>query len=84
MANVEIFRLPADYFDTYRSRVAAVTASDVLRVAQTHLDPSRLQVVVVGDADAIREPLTALGVGTVSIYDPSEADEPAAHSNRAS
>lgn len=84
LANVEIFRLPADYFDTYRSRVAAVTASDVLRVAQTHLDPSRLQVVVVGDADAIREPLTALGVGTVSIYDPSEADEPAAHSDRAS
>ncbi len=84
LANVEIFRLPSDYFDTYRDRVGAVTADDVLRVARTHLDPSRLQVVVVGDAEAVREPLTALGVGAVSIYDPSDADEPAASSDRAS
>ena len=52
LANVEIFRLPTNYFDTYRDRVSAVTADDVLRVARTHLDPSRLQVVVVGDAEA--------------------------------
>jgi zinc protease len=76
LANVEIFRLPSNYFDTYRDRVAAVTAEDVLRVARTHLDPSRLQVVVVGDAEAIREPLTAVGVGPVIVYDPSDSDEP--------
>lgn len=74
LANVEIFRLPSNYFDTYRDRVAAVTADDVLRVARKHLDPSRLQVVVVGDADAIREPLAALGVGPVHVYDPSDVD----------
>src|SRR5690606_33606552 len=48
LANVEIFRLPSDYFDTYRAHVRAVSAADVLRVAQAHLDPSRLQIVVVG------------------------------------
>jgi zinc protease len=74
LANVEIFRLPTNYFDTYRDRVAAVTAEDVLRVARLHLDPARLQVVVVGDASAIREPLAALGVGPVSVYDPADAD----------
>lgn len=80
LANVEIFRLPTNYFDTYRERVAAVTADDVLRVARTHLDPSRLQVVVVGDADAIREPMAALGVGPVTVYDPSDTDiDPVSH-----
>lgn len=76
LANVEIFRLPTNYFDNYRERVRAVTAADVLRVAQQHLDPSRLQVVVVGDASKIREPLAALGLGPVTVYDPADADTP--------
>ena len=74
LANVEIFRLPTDYFATYRDRVSAVTAQDVLRVAQTHLDPSRLQVVVVGDATAIEASIAALELGAVTIYDPADAD----------
>lgn len=74
LANVEIFRLPADYFNSYRDQVRAVTTDDVLRVAREHLDPSRLQVVVVGNADAVREPLTALGLGPVTVYDPTAAD----------
>jgi len=74
LANVEIFRLPTNYFDTYRERVRAVTIHDVLRVARTHLDPSRLQVIVVGDAQAIKEPLAALGVGPVTVYDPTDGE----------
>lgn len=74
LANVEIFRLPTNYFDMYRERVAAVTVDDVLRVARTHLDPSRLQVVVCGDAVAIRESVEALGVGPVTVYDPSDLE----------
>ena len=74
LANVEIFRLPDDYFDRYRDRVRAVTAADVLRVAQRHLDPARLQVVVVGDADAIRGPVEALGLGPVVVYQPTDDD----------
>ena len=76
LANVEIFRLPSDYFDRYRDRVRAVTAADVLRVAQTHLDPTRLQVVVVGDPVAIGEPLAALGLGPVTVYDPADDESP--------
>ena len=74
LANVEIFRLPTNYFDTYRDRVKAVTAQDVLRVAQTHLDPSRLQVVVVGDANAVRASVEALQLGPVTVYDPTDDD----------
>jgi zinc protease len=74
LANVEIFRLPSNYFGVYRDKVRAVTAADVLRVAHTHLDPARLQVVVVGDADAIRTPVEALGLGPVIVYSPTDDD----------
>jgi zinc protease len=82
LANVEIFRLPSDYFDTYRDRVRAVTAEDVLRVARTHLDPERLQTIVVGDP-SIRDALADLGLGPVTVYDPNidGAPEPAATSS---
>jgi zinc protease len=76
LANLEIFRLPPDYFDSYRAHIRAVTASDVLRVARTHLDPTRLQIVVVGDATSIADSLTDIGAGPVVVYDP--ADEQAA------
>ncbi len=74
LANLEIFRLPSDYFDSYRENVRSVTAQDVLRVAQEYLDPNRLQVVVVGDPDFIVEPLTSLGIGPVTVYDPASDD----------
>lgn len=65
----ESYGLPADYFDRYREQVAAVTAHDILRVAQTHLTPERTQVVAVGDAAVVRADLEALGVGPVHLYD---------------
>ena len=77
LANVEIFRLPSDYFDTYRDRVRAVTALDVLRVAQTHLDPARLQVIVVGDP-SICPPLAGLKLGPVTQYEPNIDDDASA------
>ncbi|MBU6364985.1 MAG: insulinase family protein [Gemmatimonadetes bacterium] len=75
LANVEIFRLPSDYFFTYRDRMRAVTAADVHRVARAHLNPGRLQVVIVGDANAIRERVEGMGIGPVRVYDPSEAED---------
>jgi zinc protease len=71
LANVEIFRLASNYFDTYRERVRAVTIEDVHRVAQQHLDPTRLQIVVVGDPEKIVEPLEGLGYGEVTIHRPA-------------
>jgi zinc protease len=70
LANVEIFRLASNYFDTYRENVRAVTSADVQRVARQHLDPSRLQIIVVGDPEKIVKPLEALGVGAVTVHNP--------------
>ncbi len=63
------YALSADYFDRYRERVAAVTAQEVLRVAQTHLAPERMQVVAVGDPAVVRADLEALKIGPVQMYD---------------
>ena len=44
---------PSDFWQAFRSRVEAVTADDVQRVARTHLDPEAMAILVVGDWDAI-------------------------------
>lgn len=49
----ELYDMPADTFVTYLSRLRAVTREDVLRVAQTFLDPASMTTVIVGDAAAI-------------------------------
>jgi zinc protease len=63
------YGLAADFYDTYRERVGGVTSDDVLRVAQQHLDPGDLQLVVVGDLDLLRKPLEGLRYGDVATYD---------------
>ena len=60
------YMLPADYWDRYPERIAAVTQEQVRAAAAKYLDPSRLQVV------AVAEPAVAakMGVhGTLRTYD---------------
>jgi zinc protease len=71
LANLVIYGLPDDFYDQYRAHVRDVSAIDILAAARAHLQPSRLQVVVVGDPATIREPLERMQVGPVSVYDDS-------------
>ncbi|MEP6690621.1 MAG: pitrilysin family protein [Gemmatimonadaceae bacterium] len=64
-----VYGLPIDYFDSYRSKIAAVTIDDVQRVAREQLRPEHLQIVVVGDSAQVRGPLEAMGFGPVTCYD---------------
>jgi zinc protease len=60
------------YWASYRNRIQAVTAEDVLRVARTYLDPARMAILVVGDQKEIglgedaETRLTALAGGKVT------------------
>lgn len=65
IAQLVTFHRPPSYFETFATRVQAVTAADVQRVAGTYLHPDRLTVVVVGDLRAIRPGIEALGWGPV-------------------
>jgi zinc protease len=69
LGNLVIYGLPGDYFDQYRERVRAVTATDVLAAARAHIHPEQMQIVAVGDPDIVRGPLEALSVGPVAVYD---------------
>jgi len=63
----KLYGLPADYWDTYTQKIAAITPDDVQRVAKKYLDLSRLQIVAVGDASKISDVLKQYG--TVEVYD---------------
>jgi len=56
-----VYKLPADYWDTYASRIEAVSAADIQRVAQKYWAPDRLQIVAVGDQSKVEPTLTKLG-----------------------
>ncbi|HXB22017.1 MAG TPA: pitrilysin family protein [Candidatus Solibacter sp.] len=73
--NAKYYGLPADYWDHYSDEIARVDADTVQRMARKYVDLDHLQIVVVGDANAVRE---AVGkYGTVEVFDtdgkPAEA-----------
>ena len=80
----KLYGLPADYWDTYTQKIAAITPDEVQRVAKKYLDLSRLQIVAVGDATKISDVLKQYG--TVEVYDtegrPVKASGGATRSNR--
>jgi len=61
LVNLDIYGLPEDSLDTYRSTIRAVTAADVARLALELLHPERAAIVLVGPADALAPQLQDLG-----------------------
>lgn len=61
------YGLPADYWDRYPERIMAISEDQVQSMARKYLDPSRLQIVAVGNEEAVARTLRKLG--TVDVYD---------------
>jgi zinc protease len=57
MAALAVYDLPDKDLQTFSTRIASVTAADVLKTAQKYLRPDNLVVVVVGDRTAIEASL---------------------------
>jgi len=62
-----LYGLPVDYWDKYPDRVMAVTEQQVQAAARKYLDPSRLQIVAVGEGGKIADVLKTFGI--VETYD---------------
>jgi len=58
--NIARYNLPSDYYNNYLSRLEAVTAGDVLRVAKTYMN-GPLTITVVGKAQDVAAKLSAFG-----------------------
>ncbi|HKR02878.1 MAG TPA: pitrilysin family protein [Pyrinomonadaceae bacterium] len=69
LTDVVVYNLPDDYFNSYITRVRAVTVADINRVANRYLDPSRMAILVVGDRKVIEPGLRSLtDVGQTITY----------------
>jgi zinc protease len=64
---IKRYGLPADYWDTYPQKIAAVTPEEVVRVAKKYINPDNAQIVVVGDATKIKSVMEKYG--PVTLYD---------------
>ena len=63
-----MFDLPRDYLHTYRDNVNAVTAEDILRVAEQYVTPDRAAIVIVGDASEIEQQVRPYSE-VIEVYD---------------
>jgi zinc protease len=56
------YKLPVNYWDTQPQRIMAVTAEQVQAAAKQYLDPSKLQVVAVGDGSKVADVMAKYGM----------------------
>jgi predicted Zn-dependent peptidase len=63
VAQLALYGLPDSYFEEFIPRISAVTAADVTRCAQRHLDATKMSTLIVGDLDKIVGSLPGLGLG---------------------
>jgi zinc protease len=68
LSTVFLDRLPEDYLETYRARIKALTADDILAAARRHFDSANEQIVLVGDRAQIAD--QAALFGPVTEYGP--------------
>ncbi|HEX7939192.1 MAG TPA: pitrilysin family protein [Gemmatimonadaceae bacterium] len=61
------YKLPADYWDRYPERLMAVTPVQVQAMAKKYLDPSKVQIIAVGDGKKVTDILKKFG--PLNVYD---------------
>jgi zinc protease len=66
-STVELNELPADYLETYRDKIRAITSADLMAIARKYLDSPNMQIAVVGDRAQIED--QAALFGNVTVFD---------------
>jgi zinc protease len=65
LAELVMYGLPDDYFNTYVGNILGVTGDQVQAAAKKYIDPEKMAVIVVGDRSKIEAGIAALGLGTI-------------------
>jgi len=73
MEEMVVFGLPDTFFGAYVDNLQKVTAAAVQKAAETHIQPKRFAVVVVGDRKVIEPGIRALNLGPVRVMSVDEA-----------
>jgi predicted Zn-dependent peptidase len=67
LSQILMHGLDDDYYHRYRDNVRGVTTEQVSAAVRAHMRPDEVQIVVVGDAEAVVGSLQDLGVGSVTV-----------------
>lgn len=67
VAQIALYDLADDYFDTFVPLIEQVTPADITRVTTEYLDPSRLTTLIVGDYELIAPDLGRLALGDAAL-----------------
>ncbi len=59
------FNLPLDFYNSYVSRVSALTVPEIVACAKTLLDASQFVWLVVGDRSVVEDSLRTIGMGEI-------------------
>ena len=62
-----VYDLPLDHYSKIGARYAAISLDAVRRAAQTYMSPKTMQILLVGDSNAILEPLKAAGFTEIEV-----------------
>lgn len=65
VASARLYGLPADYVQTYRVRLGAITAQEAQAAAQATIQTDRLTIVVVGDGTKIYDKIKDIAPTTI-------------------
>jgi zinc protease len=68
LVNLDVYGLPLDSLDTYRSRIRETSEAKVAEVAKALLHPARTAIVVVGPAELLVSQLE--GLGPIEVVEP--------------
>jgi zinc protease len=69
LSDIATYGLPSDYYQTYESRVRALTGDDIAKVVTEFVKPDREIWLVVGDRAKIEAGIRELALGDVTLLD---------------
>tara|TARA_B100000686_G_scaffold73849_1_gene79629 strand:- start:10247 stop:11599 length:1353 start_codon:yes stop_codon:yes gene_type:complete len=69
VVNTLVYGLPDDYYQSHRERVRMVTQDDVHQAVVRCIRPDEMTIVIVGDAQSVKDPLLELGWGDLEILE---------------